>query len=244
MSFLAAGKRTTLPVQARGGGSELNGQCPFKIIFFVDVVTYLFFKLQILCFLKYLFILSLDFFKYFNMQFLIVLSDIFFNFCTSSNIFLSLFYAGAASSQQRLRLRYFVTADNSIMTRAGQAGIAGNVSETSTDVELLVIQATPQNTRCRGLKMLPKRNCPSQRGSWLSKRQIWAGFMAGVTYKCSPTLQASVFPPRSYCLSSVWVLSGQSWPPPPHPHSPNPHSRPTYINPHIIPAVIIVSLML
>ena len=32
------------------------------------------------------------------------------------------FYAAASSSQQRLRLRYFVTADNSIMTRGGTSG--------------------------------------------------------------------------------------------------------------------------
>ena len=35
MLFLAAGKRTTLPVWARVGGSELNGQCPFKTISFL-----------------------------------------------------------------------------------------------------------------------------------------------------------------------------------------------------------------
>ena len=46
------------------------------------------------------------------------------------------FFAAPASSQQRLRPRYFVTPDNSIMTRAGQAGIAGNVRETEADVEL------------------------------------------------------------------------------------------------------------
>ena len=35
MSFLAAEKRTTLPVWGRGGrGSGLNGQCSFKIILF------------------------------------------------------------------------------------------------------------------------------------------------------------------------------------------------------------------
>ena len=64
--------------------------------------------------IQYLAIELLDalthFYKYFS------------NFCASSNIFLSLFYAGAASSQQRLRLRYFVTADNSIMTRGGTSG--------------------------------------------------------------------------------------------------------------------------
>ena len=41
MSLLAAGKRTTFPIWAGGGGSELNGQCPFEIIdFFMDVVPY------------------------------------------------------------------------------------------------------------------------------------------------------------------------------------------------------------
>ena len=61
------------------------------------------------------------------------------------------FFAAPASSQQRLRPRYFVTPDNSIMTRAGQAGIAGNVRETEADVELSSKQSQP-----------PKRsNCPS-----------------------------------------------------------------------------------
>ena len=33
MSFLAAGKKDHLARLGKGGGSELNGQCPFKIIF-------------------------------------------------------------------------------------------------------------------------------------------------------------------------------------------------------------------
>ena len=39
MPFLAAGKRDHLARLGEGGGSELNGQCPFKrIYFFMDVV--------------------------------------------------------------------------------------------------------------------------------------------------------------------------------------------------------------
>ena len=42
MSFLAAEKKDHLARLGEGGGSELNGQCPFKIIsFFVDVIPYI-----------------------------------------------------------------------------------------------------------------------------------------------------------------------------------------------------------
>ena len=39
--FLTSKKTDHLAHLGEGGGSELNGQCPFKTIFFLDVVPYL-----------------------------------------------------------------------------------------------------------------------------------------------------------------------------------------------------------
>ena len=42
MSFFDGRKKDHLARLGEGGGSELNGKCPFKIIFFLlDVVPYL-----------------------------------------------------------------------------------------------------------------------------------------------------------------------------------------------------------
>ena len=88
---------------------------------------------QILCLLKYLAILSQDFSKlkkysfkiFFLLRYILkYCSRYILKYCSFSDISFSpiTFYAAAASSQQRLRLRYFVTPDNSIMTLGGTRG--------------------------------------------------------------------------------------------------------------------------
>ena len=124
------------------------------------------------------------------------------------------FYAAASSSQQRLRLRYFVTPDNSIMT----GGTSGNCRKCQRDVEVPVYPGNsskqslprplllPENVAQKKLPLI-ERSMAFQRvnmGRIYGKRHLQMfSHPSGVSFSLPP-------PPRSYCLSSVWVLS--DWP--------------------------------
>ena len=129
--------------------------------------------------------------------------------CAPSNIFLSLFYAGAASSQQRLRLRYFVTADNSIMTRGGTSG---NCRKCQRNLNRCGTSSYPANS---SKHPLPRPENVAQKKLALIERlmgleRVNMGRIYGRRHlqMFSHPSGVSFSSPPSYCLSSLWVLSG------------------------------------